>query len=354
MYQSISHCSKGDWPAGGLETLGHCPLCESSLRSVLHEGLRDNVFFCAPGQWTMWRCDDCRSAYLDPRPTPETIHLAYASYYTHTAPALSPKFDSLPLRARIRRVLGNGYRNWRYGTRHPDSSRIGVVLALALPWLRRSNDIDFRHLPHPDATKGRRVLDVGFGSGAFLDLAASAGWQAFGCDPDPTAVENARARGLDVRLGGVEAWADDEACFDAITMSHVIEHVHDPVATIRAVHRLLRPGGQFYIDTPNSDALGHQHYGPFWLGLDPPRHLAVFQWQAMTRMLATSGFHDIRCKTYPLMNGWGRASAKIAAGISVFSPDSNDVPGPSLLLRFRARVTRTRTESITLICRKPQ
>jgi 2-polyprenyl-3-methyl-5-hydroxy-6-metoxy-1,4-benzoquinol methylase len=35
-------------------------------------------------------------------------------------------------------------------------------------------------------------------------------------------------------------------------MSHVIEHVHDPVATIKAVHRLLRPGGQFYIDTPNA------------------------------------------------------------------------------------------------------
>lgn len=353
MYQAISNFPTSEWPADGLQALGHCPLCESSLRSVLHEGLRDSVFFCAPGLWTMWRCDDCRSAYLDPRPTPETIHLAYANYYTHTAAALSPKFESLPLRAKIRRALGNGYRNWRYGTDEQASSSLGIVCALMFPWLRRSNDIDFRYLPHPADTEGRRVLDIGFGSGAFLDFAASAGWDAAGCDPDGTAVANARARGLNVRQGGIQSWADEEAAFDAITLSHVIEHVHDPVATIKAAFRLLRPGGRLYIETPNIDALGLRNHGPFWLGLDPPRHLVLFHWQSMERLLVATGFGAIKRKAHPLIKEWGLASAKIAAGISVFSPNNGEVAGPNLSLRLLTKFAAGRSEALTLTCRRP-
>jgi hypothetical protein len=67
-----------NWPESGLEYLNHCPLCQSPTRTILHDDLQDKVFFCAPGIWKMWRCDNCHSGYLDPRPNKKTIGLAYS------------------------------------------------------------------------------------------------------------------------------------------------------------------------------------------------------------------------------------------------------------------------------------
>ena len=49
----------GEWPTGGLETLDCCPACGDRRRSVLHEGVTDKVFLCAPGEWTLYRCGGC-------------------------------------------------------------------------------------------------------------------------------------------------------------------------------------------------------------------------------------------------------------------------------------------------------
>src|SRR6266852_6812100 len=72
-----------DWPSEGLEAVKCCPVCDSGQRTQLYSNLIDNVFYTAPGHWTLYRCQGCGSAYLDPRPTPEFIHLAYRNYYTH-------------------------------------------------------------------------------------------------------------------------------------------------------------------------------------------------------------------------------------------------------------------------------
>ena len=61
----------------------HCPVCGETDRKILHSDLIDNAFRVAPGKWALWKCAMCSGAYLDPRPNPATIHLAYANYYTH-------------------------------------------------------------------------------------------------------------------------------------------------------------------------------------------------------------------------------------------------------------------------------
>ena len=68
---------------------------------------------------------------------------------------------------------------------------------------------------------------------------------------DPKAVEAARRRGLDVRLGSVEQQAYASDTFDAVVMSHVIEHVPDPRGLIRECRRILKQGGHFVCITPN-------------------------------------------------------------------------------------------------------
>ncbi|MDH5184910.1 MAG: methyltransferase domain-containing protein, partial [Gammaproteobacteria bacterium] len=189
-----------EWPADGLEAVPNCPVCGTNKRKVLHEGLTDRVFFCAPGKWNMYRCESCATAYLDPRPTAETIGLAYQNYFTHNEEL---GFSSLNFVQKIRRRFANGYRNYHYGTNDYPASFFGIIAAMLMPAGRAVINAGMRHLPKVQA--GMRLLDLGCGSGAFLLRARSAGWAVVGVDFDPKAVKAACSQGLDVRLGGVES-----------------------------------------------------------------------------------------------------------------------------------------------------
>jgi 2-polyprenyl-3-methyl-5-hydroxy-6-metoxy-1,4-benzoquinol methylase len=300
------------WPADGLDRIERCPVCGSAERALLHEGLRDRVFFCAPGEWTLYRCRECGSAYLDPRPTRDTISLAYRTYFTHTRDRREP-MARLDRFHRFQRVLANGYRNWRFGTDEQPASRLGVLVAKVLPSQRAVIDGEGRHLPR--SAHGGRLLDVGCGNGKFLEFARRAGWQVAGIDPDPEAVATAQKRGLDVRRGGLELLDAEHETFDGITLSHVIEHVHEPLAVLRACHRLLKRGGWIWLETPNLDAQGYHRYGASWRDLDAPRHLVLFNPFSMRQALATVGFENIENQPYhPLCASAFTASEAIARG----------------------------------------
>lgn len=280
------------WPLGGLERVKACPVCTSTERSLLHDRLTDRVFFCAPGKWSLYECRCCRSAYLDPRPTPETIHIAYGHYFTHADPQGPMATATLSGARRFRRALANGYRNWRYGSRFKPASRLGVLAAWFCPAWRCVVDSEFRHISR--AWPGARLLDVGAGNGGFLVQARGVGWEVVGAEPDPTALAVARRAGLDIREGGIERFADEPNSFDVITISHVIEHVHDPRRVLAQASSSLKPGGCLYLDTPNISSFGHTCFGRDWLHLDPPRHLVLFNWASLESLLLDVGFGRIK------------------------------------------------------------
>lgn len=261
-----------------VERVERCPVCGGDDRAPLHLGLSDFVFGVAPGTWDLHRCLTCRGAFLDPRPTAASIGAAYASYYTHTPPVPEP-----PSTGPARR-LRNGYVNARLGARLAPASAAGRAVVPLLPPVKAASDRLFRHLPIPP---GGRLLDVGCGNGQFVLHARDAGWEAEGIDVDEQAV----AVGEHLRAGRIE---DEPAeTYDAITLSHVIEHVPDPVSTLRAVRRALKPGGRVWLATPNLQSPGHRALGRRWLHLDPPRHLALFTGASLRRALGAAGFTDV-------------------------------------------------------------
>src|SRR5208337_943273 len=150
------------------------------------------------------------------------------------------------------------------------------------------------HLPKP--RRGQRLLDIGCGNGDFLVNAQEAGWFVSGLEPDPEAAAVARQRGLHVTMGTVDVLANEWNSFDAITLSHVIEHVHEPNLLLQAVRRLLKPGGVAYIDTPNIDSRGAHYFGKNWRGLEPPRHLVLFNPASLIALLSALGFEGIKIK----------------------------------------------------------
>lgn len=311
------------WPADGLEAVDACPVCGEQGRELLYDGLTDRVFFCAPGVWTLYRCKGCGSGYLDPRPTRESVGLAYRSYFTHQAP--SPAAQPLTLLRRLKAGLRNDYLRYRYGVslgRAVPLGRIAVYLAVH----RRLNiDRANRHLPR--AAPGARLLDVGCGNGQFLLTAGALGWEAWGIEPDPHAVAAARSAGLRVEQGGLPETGMPDAYFDVVTMDHVLEHLHDPVAALREVRRILKPRGILWIATPNLDSLGSRRFGPHWRGLEPPRHLVLLTPSSLELVCVRAGLSRPTARRTLSARFMFCASSRISRGIPPFDASADSGGG---------------------------
>ncbi|OYV75502.1 MAG: hypothetical protein B7Z66_12630 [Chromatiales bacterium 21-64-14] len=258
---------------------------------MLYRDLRDQVFFVAPGEWDLWRCSGCGSAYLDPRPDRQSIGLAYGSYFTHEAPAGHKTFNARRINpiVRLRQALRNDYLNRRFGYALTPALGVGTLLARWFPARGLKEAHRIRHLPAPGRHPAT-LLDVGCGNGGFLLNARQLGYEVAGLEFDPKAVQVARGAGLDVTAARIPGSGLDTARFDQVTLSHVIEHLHDPVGALQEIHCLLKPGGRVWIKTPNLDATGRRRFGAAWRGLEPPRHLVLFGPQGLFRVLAKAGF----------------------------------------------------------------
>lgn len=270
----------------GADACRACCLCGMEGRA-LYAGLRDRLFG-APGVWSLRQCPDpqCGLLWLDPMPQPEEIGKAYARYYTHAA----GESGGGGAAKRAWRALKAAYLAGRFGYHGGAGGfrrRTLAALMRLLPLRRRDLDASVRYLAHQP---GGRLLDVGCGSGDWLVQMRQLGWNAEGLDFDPAAVELARTRNLTVRLGPLEQQDYPSEAFDAVTLHHVIEHVPDPVATLRACHRVLRPRGRLILATPNARSLSHRVFRSDWRGLEPPRHLHIFTPESLRRALEQAGF----------------------------------------------------------------
>jgi len=159
------------------------------------------------------------------------------------------------------------------------------------------------------------LLELGCGSGAALQFMQEQGWKAVGLDFDEGAVSNARSKGLDVRQGQLAAQGFADESFDAVVMSHVIEHVPAPVDLLAECRRILKKGGVLVALTPNARSTVHKHYGPNWRGLGTPRHLQIFTRNSLADIAGRAGYAHV--ETFTSMNGFvyqDLASAELAAG----------------------------------------
>ena len=269
--------------------------------------------FGAPGEWNLKRCtnEQCLLVWLDPMPVEEDIGKAYARYYTHAPSG----------RARCRGVLNQIFLLMK---REYLAEKYEYELStgwLRIPWVGRllrlfpsrhaEADGEVRFL---DAVPQGRLLDIGCGSGDWLLSMRELGWDETGVDPDDNAARVGRERGLNVNCGALEQQNFPNDSFDAVTLNHVIEHVPDPIGTLMECIRILKPGGKLVVFTPNWLSLGHQIYGEFWRGLEPPRHLHIFSFESLHGALGLAGFKrsfifpwiatSMIYESYLLKRGW--------------------------------------------------
>lgn len=265
-----------------------CPVCGSADHETLHTDLRDRMTGVVAGDWRMVGCRSCGAGRLDPRPADEDIGKLYASYYLHAPP--TPNLGPTSPMARLLRALRNDHLNTTLGYDLRPALPLGRILARLVPPMGAVARRAVRGLP-----AGRRLLDVGCGNGHFVAEIGTAGWHADGIDLDAVSVAAGRTLGLELEVQSVEERAASHpGAYDAVTLSHVVEHVAEPVEFLRSVRTLLRPGGVVWVATPNLHSTGHSRYGASWLGLEPPRHLVVHTGPSLLRTLELAGFVDGR------------------------------------------------------------
>jgi len=149
-----------------------------------------------------------------------------------------------------------------------------------------------------DQVPAGRLLEVGCGSGKRLARMKALGWNVMGQEIDPAAAHYVQKKwSIDVHLGSLETMSLPEEKYDVIIMSHVIEHVHDPVGLLSTCRNLLKNNGLLAMLTPNAESYGHHKFGKAWRGLEPPRHLHLFTCETLVQVSQDAGFSHRHCWT---------------------------------------------------------
>jgi 2-polyprenyl-3-methyl-5-hydroxy-6-metoxy-1,4-benzoquinol methylase len=227
----------------------HCPVCQTRQISPIFSATDYTV---SQEQFVVWQCGGCSLRFTQDIPDASSIGPYYKaeSYISHTD---------------TRKGLVNRiYQRVRQIT-------LGQKLAL----VQRASGL-----------QQGRALDVGCGTGAFLNTLKQAGWKAEGIEPDADARAMARQNyGVDVQEASA-LFTLPKNTFDVITLWHVLEHVHDLHGYIDQLRSLLRSNGVLIIAVPNYTSGDADTYGRNWAAYDVPRHLYHFSPESMRVLMS--------------------------------------------------------------------
>ena len=297
-----------------------CYLCDAE-GEIRYNSVSD-FYWNVSGTWNLRQCPnrECQLVWLDPVPVPEDIPLMYSEYFTHDG-LLQGAAEKL--RSRLLPFVCSGEKTSKgaaSGLLFPALAHISVFrdfAAGALMWL---ND-----------TPPGDMLDFGFGAGQLVMRLRDMGWNVAGVEFDHKVLTMARENlGVDVR-SSVLSFPENR--FDVITLSHVIEHVPDPVSTLQQCASRLKPGGRLVIATPNTNGLGHKHFRKDWRPLDPPRHLILFSPQSLAQCAKRAGLEveTVRTSARSACFSWYSSQLlrkkKSDTGSNTSTSKNNDGPG---------------------------
>ena len=230
-------------------TLSACPIC-SGTKFTDFLNCKDHT---TTGEtFSLKKCAKCEFTFTDPKPEEESISRYYQSekYISHTG-GQKNLLDSIYLFAR----------------------KIA---------LRKKRKVLEKN------TIGKLILDFGCGTGEFLNHMQTNGWTITGVEPS----SNANQKAKELTNGKIYKSLDElkESGFDAITLWHVLEHIHDLNGTVQKLSQLLKDSGTIFIAVPNLKSNDAEYYKSFWAAYDVPRHLWHFNQDNMKELMENNGF----------------------------------------------------------------
>jgi len=161
-----------------------------------------------------------------------------------------------------------------------------------------------------------RLLDIGCGTGGFLEYANNIGFELHGFDASNAQVGYARKLFPNVRhakgcFDYLDKYGDQNLLFDVVTLWDVLEHIRNPLDYLREVREVIRPGGLIYISTPNGLAklwkLNLYKYLSINIDLcgelTPWEHVFYYSHRSLEILLSQSGFNVLKLGIVPCYQG---------------------------------------------------
>ncbi|MDQ3493120.1 MAG: class I SAM-dependent methyltransferase, partial [Chloroflexota bacterium] len=141
------------------------------------------------------------------------------------------------------------------------------------------------------------LLDVGCGTGEFAGAAARNGWAVQAVEPEGTAAEMTRSRGVQVRTSTLEASGLAERSYDVVSAFHVLEHLPDSPGFLRTLARWARPGGFVAVEVPNYRSAARMRLGAGWVHLRPLEHVVYHQPATLRDAFERAGLEPVAIRT---------------------------------------------------------
>ncbi|AMA08219.1 class I SAM-dependent methyltransferase [Picosynechococcus sp. PCC 73109] len=225
-----------------------CPVCTAQQSKYL--------FPVKTGK--LVKCKNCHLIYYTPQPSPQELEEFYNSE------AYRSEFSESPMS----------------GTEFATNRYLQFESALK------------KYAPQILRQSSRKLLDIGCGTGDFLKVAKQYNWQVSGTEISPIASAKANQflGEMCVATGDALSLELLSNYYDMVTLYHVIEHLLDPNTLIQKVYQLLKPGGIFFIETPNIAGFGAKLKGHRWSQIKPPEHIIYFQPSSLKYCLQRADF----------------------------------------------------------------
>jgi len=237
--------------------INNCPVCSGinllkKLDCIDHSTSKE--------KFTIVSCETCEFTFTNPRPKDNSLGEYYKSdmYISHTNST-------------------KGLFNWMYHIVRKYA--IGTKLNL----LKRTS-------------KNKKHLDIGCGTGEFLNACKNAGYDTKGIEPSKLARQQA-IKNFDLLVSeNTNLDQFENGQFDSISMWHVLEHVPSINKTIKELKRILNEKGKVIIAVPNHKSFDAQHYKEYWAGWDVPIHLWHFSKSSIKQLFIKYDFKLIETK----------------------------------------------------------
>jgi len=240
-----------------MNKISQCPICNNSFFS---EFLTTKDYFLTNQEFVISKCDECGFKFTNPRPALEELPQYYESteYISHSNVEKG--------------IINKLYQIVRNHT------------------LKGKGGIIYKYI------KKGQILDIGCGTGEFLNAMQQYNFVATGIEPNQEARNNAK------RNYGLAVYDESDIdglsknYFNVITLWHVLEHVFNLNDRISQIKELIAENGILVVALPNPSSWDAKHYGKFWAAYDCPRHLYHFDQLAVKNIFNKNGFEIVNQK----------------------------------------------------------
>jgi SAM-dependent methyltransferase len=235
----------------------NCPICESTQAEIVIESID---FSLTKESFTILHCPQCSFRFTAPVPSQSEIgkYYKFIEYISHTD-------------------VKEGWMNHLY---HKVRTK---TLAQKTKWVQ---SLFTGHKGH--------LLDIGAGTGAFVNAMKEKEWRVTGLEPDAATREKA-FQNYRIDLQAIDTiYTLPENEFEVISMWHVLEHVHELKPYLNQCFKSLKQNGRLIIAVPNYTSFDARFYKKYWAAYDLPRHLYHFSPTSMTILLESMGFEIVQ------------------------------------------------------------